>query len=391
MSLTQSWRSSRIATAVGASAVAATVLMAALPTPAYATALTGTITITSGSRLGSGTAKQVVVLTVSGATLSEDTVASVSLGLDTNCAALSSYVVTSPTSMTVKTPTLGCALTDQVANPLGEPIVITFADASTLTKTNGLFFIGPPSLATTKPVITENSSGLGSTYQVQRLAPGGGQTIRVKAGAAFIFDGRVAAALTASLGGKALTAIKVYNHLDVLLTTAAPDATLDVGNYFTAVTPTTLTTADTTLSVTQNTVVRSFDSTATGLSVTLRPNITSLSVTSGKANTATAVVITGTNFAPVGTLAAAALVMYTSGGTRSVNFCGVDVPIANITAATTTTVTLTTPNTLSANASGLGATTSSGPCPVRVVDATDPTTPVPSALNAASNFTFIVE
>src|SRR5690349_21544441 len=112
MFVASSWRSRAVGVA-GAALAAATVLAALPPTAAQAATLPGTIAVTipASGKLAADTGKQVVVLTVSGSgatALSESNVTGVTLGGDSACANLQNYVVTSATTVTVKTPSGGC-------------------------------------------------------------------------------------------------------------------------------------------------------------------------------------------------------------------------------------------------------------------------------------------
>ncbi|WP_426508874.1 hypothetical protein ACPPVO_59875 [Dactylosporangium sp. McL0621] len=157
MTQQQFWR--KRAVSLGLSTAAATaVIVGGLPYVAHA-ALTGTIAITTPStgKLAADTAKQVLVLTVTGQTLSEALVTGVNLGTDTNCQNIPTYIVTSATTLAVKTPTGGCPATTTSG---GDSIDILFAGGNTLSKTGGLTFIAPPAIAAAsdKPVINDNSA-----------------------------------------------------------------------------------------------------------------------------------------------------------------------------------------------------------------------------------------
>jgi hypothetical protein len=375
MSYAQPWRHSRLAIAVFAGAIAATSLAALTPTAAEAAALTGTITVTTptNAKLAALTAKQVVVLTVAGTgvpALTEDSVASVGLG-PTPCDALTTYVVTSATVITAKTP---------ATCPAGVgDIVITFASGDTLTKVGGITFVAPPSieLLAVKPVINDNSAALPVLNQHQRFGTGGGQVVRVKADSSFAFDPRSAATLTASMGGKAGTEIKVYADA----TSSVPLASSVAGvlnNSMSFKTAAGMT--DSSVTLTQNGVSKTFATAATGAVVAALPTVTSLSVQSGKAGaTNVSTVITGTNFPKV-------LADLTDATKWLVNFCGV---AATPTLASTTglTMTVTVPD-VAGQALGLGASTYAGPCPVTVTDVVATQT---SAITPGSDYMVINE
>jgi hypothetical protein len=380
--LHQLWRKRALALGLSAGAATAT-LVAGLPHVAFADVLTGTIAITSptSGKLAAATAKQVILLTVTGQPLSEAFVTSVDLGADPACAGLVSYIVTSATTIAVKTPTGGCAATDTTANPNGEPIVINFAGPNTLTRTpsattKGVFFVSAPSIAATNSVITENSSLM--TTPITRFVTNGGQVVRVSAGASFAFDPRSSASLGATLGGKAGTDVKVYdtNGAQILASTTSTPA---VGNYMTFKTASGMSASDSSLTLTQNGVSKTFTSTDTGASIVASPTVTSLSVTSGKTKASTSTVITGTNFDKT-------LADYTSGDWL-VNFCG---KAATVTAADTTKLTVTTPD-VADDATGLGVGKFAGPCPVTVVNNTVPASPVTSPVSPGGYFNFLSE
>src|SRR4051794_27627433 len=144
MSQQRFWRKRAVALTVSAGAATA-MIVGGLPHIAYAAALTGTIVISTPTtgKLAAGTAKQVLTLTVTGQTLSEALVTGVDLGPD--CLNVPTYIVTSATTIAVKTPSspVGCAATTASG---GDNIVINFAGGNTLTKTGGLFFINPPAI-----------------------------------------------------------------------------------------------------------------------------------------------------------------------------------------------------------------------------------------------------
>src|SRR6185312_9049546 len=155
------------------------------------------------------------------------------------------YIVTSPTTIAVKTPSGGCPATTASG---GDNIVINFAGSNTLTKTGGLFFINPPAIvaAANKPVITENSALLLTTNQVQRVLAAGGQTVRVKAASTYAFDPRTAQGLAVTFGGKAVTDLKVYDDsgsAPVLVAAGASSAPA-LGNFMTFKTGIGMTAAD---------------------------------------------------------------------------------------------------------------------------------------------------
>ncbi|GAA0724627.1 hypothetical protein Drose_37940 [Dactylosporangium roseum] len=380
MLLHRTWRKRAFATTLSAAAATATVL-AGLPAPAQAAALTGTITITSpiGGKVAADTAKQVILLTVAGQTLSEALVTSVDLGEDTDCQGITSYVVTSPTTIAVKTPTGGCAATSP-ALTAGDNIVINFAGSNTLTKTGGLFLINPPAIAalSDKPIIADNSSQLQTTNQVQRFVTNGGQIVRVKADSTYAFDPRTAAGLSVTFSGKPATEVKVYTGDGTQILPNTPSAPA-AGNYMTFKTPIGLNANDSNITITQNGVSKTFTTTDTGVSVVAAPTVSTLTVTSGKARGSTNTVVNGTGFSKV-------LTDYTTGATWAVQFCGVAGTVTAVN-ATGTAITVTTPDVTDTNP-GLGSGIFAGTCGVRVVDVTNS---ISSPLTPGSYFNFLAE
>jgi hypothetical protein len=404
MSLVPSWRHSRLVRAVSISAAAATLLVVVQPLPAHASVLPGTLAVTvpSNGKLAALTKNQVVTLTVSGTgatALSEDNVVAVKLGGDTNCDDLTNYVVTSATTINVKTPTTGCAASSSGA----EDVAILFNDLTnpdTITKTAGITFVTPPKIAAlvAKPVINDNSSGISDvTKQAQRFLTTGGQVVRVKAASDFAFDprtGTTAASLKVSLGGKDGTEVKVWDATTGLTqrtAAAATDLTVaaDVGNYMTFKTASGMDANNDTIIITQNGVSKSFLKADTGAEVAKGPIITSLSVTSGKATGGTTVAITGANF----TTTAAA---YANDGSNTVKvmFCGMEADNYGVSTVTPaipavnsggTIITVVTPN-VTADATGVGATKYAGVCPVSIEEGS-----WVSPVNAATSFAFLNE
>ncbi|WP_305782338.1 IPT/TIG domain-containing protein [Symbioplanes lichenis] len=327
-----------------------------------------TITTVTPSKVAAGQANRVIL--INGTNFDEDQITGITLGSDPDCANLQSYVVTSATQISVKTPAAvpaasnpataapGCVATTGAA----EDVTVLQVDASgatgSVTKSAAVTFVPPPSLTalvTTAgseayPAYTENSAELtDATKRVRDLTTAGGQAIRIKASGDFAFSGATSAGLSGTLGGKPLTTV---GFLTPLGATQAATAAGDAGNYWIARTGTALTASATpTLSITQGTVTRNFVVADHGLTIVATPVVTSLDVNSGKVNAATTVKITGTGFS--GTPA-----------DLSVTFCGVAAPTP--TASTLTSITVTTPTTVSGTAgTGLGTATA-GVCPVVV-------------------------
>jgi IPT/TIG domain-containing protein len=325
-----------------------------------------TITAVTPAKVPADTAARVVTITGTG--FDEDYISSVGLGGDTDCDDLDSYVVQSPTTLIVKTPTGGCA------SSAGTPETVTISDKQstpgTTTKGSAINFVPPPTLVTgqndatpanrLKPVVTENSSGLVLANQVITVQATGSQTLRVKAAANFAFSNAASNTFSASLGGKPMTDIKVY---DITANPIAPSTAAltntNNGNFFTAKTPV-LTPGTYPLVVSQNGVSATFAPAYTGLSVSTAPVVTSLDVTSGKTTGGTVVKITGTGFNPT--------VASYDGTIANILVCGNSVAP---TAATATSLTFTTPAG-GASATGLGASVYEGVCPVKVMNTIAP-------------------
>ncbi|MEV4507713.1 hypothetical protein AB0K00_01970 [Dactylosporangium sp. NPDC049525] len=355
MSYAHPWRRFRLVAAAAVGTLAATTLAVF---PAHAAA-TGTIAITSpaSGKLAAETAKQVATITVSGANatpLTEDTVASIGLG-PAPCNALTTYVVVSTTVVTVKTPDTCVAGTGDV--------VINFANSDTLTKTNGVTFVAPPAialLADKRPVINDNSVALATADQARRFSTGGGQIVRVKAADGFTFSPATSAGLSASMGGKAGTEVKVYATEDST-TPLAPTGTPTAGNAMTFKTAAGMTAGDNTITITQNGVSKTFLSAAHLATVVAAPTVTSLSVKEGKANaTGITTIITGTGFGK-------SLTDLQDATKWLVKFCGLAATVTADTAITGLAVKVTVPA-LAKDADGVGASSVSGVCPVTVTD-----------------------
>lgn len=374
MSLLTSRRARSVAATASAAVLVTGASLVASATPAFAADMT--ITSVSPTKVAATLANRVI--TITGTNFDEDSIASITVGGDADCASLTSYVVTSPTTISVKTPgngtntasVPGCAAS---SGGTAEPVTITASSTggANVTKASAVTFVPPPSVATASssqlPVITENSSEVAVANQVQALNAVGGQTIRIRAGADFAFSGAGTAGLSGTLGGKPLSTVGFLSSTGA---TQANSAAGDNANYWIAKTGTGLTASTTPeLTITQNTVSRTFATAATGLTIVATPTVTSLDVQSGKTNGSTTVKITGTGFSATTT-------------DNTVTFCGAS---ANVTAATTTLLTVTTP-TVSSTAGttpGLGTATA-GVCPVVVTKGG-----VASPVTSTSFFAFV--
>lgn len=381
MSYVLSGRRHRLVKLLGVASAAAMIVAMAPPTVAHAAAIVGTITVSpTTGKIAAATGKQVVSLTVAGAAvpaLSEANVSGVTLGTCTN---LQTYVVTSTTSISVKTPSpAGCTAS---SGGTAEDIIIIFANGDTLTKTGGITFVPPPLIdaVANKPVITNNSTELAAGQKVQRFVSTGGQVVRVYADSTFAFDPRTAAGLAASMSGKAGTDIKVYDPSGVQIpanTSSGPAA----GNSMSFKTATGMSTSDATITLTQSGVSKTFTTTDTNISVVTLPVITGLTTTSGKTGAANTVVINGTGFDKVAA---------NYGSTTKVTFCGVEAtfPSSGQVNAAGTQITAITPTAIANVAPGLGTGNYAGSCAVRVGDGTGTGD---SLVTADSTFTFVKE
>jgi hypothetical protein len=328
--------------------------------PASAAVLTGNIVVSSPTtgKVAANTAKQVILLTLTlpaGTTLSEENIKTVSLGA-TRCTDMEWYIVTGTTQIAAKTPddadddaNDGCAPT--ASSTTGETIVITFANDDTLTKAgSNLFFVAPPAIAAanTGPVVTENSYKITDPDdRVKRLIASGGQTVRITASADFAFSGGTAAGLSVTIGGKALTEVKAWNKAGTTaLTAAAADA--DKGNTLTGKTATGMTTSSPTVVITQNGVSKSFNTTASGITVVAAPVVTALSLTSVKAGVDTNVTVTGTGLAT----------------TATAKVCGVTATVVTPPTSAGTSMVITVPAGIVDADPGLGTGVYAGVCPV---------------------------
>jgi hypothetical protein len=370
--------------AAGATILAAGLAGAAIA-PMQAVAATGTLAVTTPSnfKLAADTAKQVIILTVSGTNatkLSEDNVKDVTLhDTDTDCQNLDTYVVTSPTTVTIKTPTGGCSVS--LTGP--EDVVIEFTDTTTLTKTDGLTFVPPPAVkaasGTVQPVSTEYSADLTYAQIKKRFLSTGGQTVRVLADATYAFDPRSTAGLKVNLGGKDGTEVKVFTVAGAALPSTSTEAqvTAEVGNFLTFKTASGMDTATDTLVITQNGVSKSFTGAPVGsFDVVAGPVITAISPGFGKPNGGTTVTITATGLDKT----------LTAGTDTKVFFCGIEGTGAAFNTAGTA-LTVTTPN-VTNSVNGLGTGNYAGTCPVTITLPNATPSPYTSPLNGASVFGF---
>jgi hypothetical protein len=365
MSIVRWWQRSRLV--VGAAVASVVSAVALVPaTPASATEFTtGNIAVSSpqSGKVAANTGKQVIILTLTtvpaGVTISEDGIASVSLGAE-GCEDLDWYIVTGTTQIAAKTPEGdpdvpdddGCAPT--ASTTVGETITITFANATndTWKKTgSNLFFVTPPAIADADdvPVFTENSMALDAEDRTHRLLASGNQYVRITAATTYGFSGGTAAGLAVSIGGKAATEVKAWSKANPTTALTGAASNDDKGNTLSFKTATGMTaSASPLLTITANGVSKTFNATATGLTIVAAPVVTAVSPATLKAGATTTVTLTGTGFA--------------SGTTATV--CGVTVtPGTPNGTGTSMTVSVDTDEIVN-DADGLGLTKFSGVCPV---------------------------
>jgi hypothetical protein len=350
--------------------------------PASAAVLTGNIVVSSPTtgKVAANTPKQVILLTLTvpaGTTVSDENITKVNLGA-TRCQDMEFYIVTGSSQIAAKTPDDATPANDGCAPTASgtETIEITFANGDTLTKaSSNLVFVTPPAIddVADKPVITDLSSALPDADQINRFNAAGGQTVRIDAGSAFSFAGGTTAGLAVSMGGKPLTEVKAWSNATPPVQLTGAGAGSDVGNFLTGKTATGMTTSSPTVVITQNGVSKTFTTAETGITIVNMPVITGISPTSGKADVATDVTLTGTGFG-------------TTGMTATV--CGVTAVVKTQGNATGTSMVITVPNSgIADSASGLGSDVFSGPCPIVVTNSSS----VVSPTTAAATFTVLAE
>lgn len=386
MKFVHRWRRVGSATAVTSALVGAVLA----PAAAQAADIVGTITVTapSNARIAAGSVKQVLAFSISGTdvpALSEDNVNDVSLkgnsasGVATTCGV--TYVVTTATTVIGKTAT-NCAILGPAS------IVMTLANGSgtdTLTKANAITLVTPPSIAdvtgTVPPVINDNSVLLNAANQTARFSATGGQTVRVRAGASFGFDPTTAAGLAVTMNGKAGTNLKVYTGSTGLGALVQTTTSSTPANSMTFTTGAGMTAGPVSLTITQGGITKTFTATATSNGptpvVVSLPNVTSLSVTGGRASQQVSTTITGTGLPR-------ALGDAQDSSKWLITFCGAAVAGSDVTAVndTGTSITVNVPP-VSGLSPGLGAGVYAGICPVAVTDLTQlPHQTSPIALGA---------
>ena len=157
------------------------------------------------------------VITVTGTGFDEDVISGVTIA---GCVTAPTYVVTSPTTLSLKT-AVDCAVGTNKA------ITVTDTSSNTAvtnpTATGGamaLDFVDAPALltgdATHNPVVSENSQNIAYASQVLTGPTTGGTTIRIKSAAATPFVNTTAYPLAASVDGVALTKVTMHTGGDYL-------------------------------------------------------------------------------------------------------------------------------------------------------------------------------
>ena len=272
--------------AVSAAAAAALGTFAFSATQAdAATSTLVSITSLNVHHVAALTANQVI--TVTGTGFDEAVISGVAIN---GCTTAPTYVVSSPTTLLVKT------ANDCATSSTG---VITITDSSNNTAVSNpaassgamaLSFVAAPTIATAsatvKPVVTENSQGVAFANQVTTANTKGGTVIRVKAGST-PFVNTTAYPLSATLSGVALTKVTMATG----------------GSYFTGVVGAHAADAAPVLKVTSNGVTKSFLYGAGGSSATagthdfqyVGTGIT-VSPASGPINGGTVLTVTGSGF-----------------------------------------------------------------------------------------------
>jgi hypothetical protein len=181
-----------------------------------------TVTKLSVHRLPASTANQVITLTGTG--FDEDVLKSVDIN---GCTKTAPYVVSSPTSLLVKTPD-DCLKTGTGAITLTDTSDDTYVTVPGATGGGqALVFVDAPSIATAsdtvKPVVTENTSGVAFANQQTTASTKGGTVIRVTAGSVK-FVNSATYPLSATLGGVALTGVTLGTSGNFLTGVVGPHA-----------------------------------------------------------------------------------------------------------------------------------------------------------------------
>lgn len=343
------YRRSRLALAL-AVVVCVTGLVLASMQDARAAASTYGMTITAinPKKVAALTANQPVTITGTG--FDSALISSVSLGPCAN----STWIVVNSTTLIAQTPNNSCGVaTAGTTTP--ETITITDVDGNSLTftgtATTGLFYVNPPTVASTNPIYLDNSHNLPTKMKKARST--GGQVVRIVAAADYTF----AAGTTVTLGGAALTGVTIGGG-------NVP------GNYLLGTTPA-RPEGSASLVITANGVSKTWSSATTGFTYWSPPNVTAVTPNFGKAvasgDVGATVVLTGTGFS-------------TTAADNTVKFCGKDATVKTSPAPTATTLSVTAPD------PALGTGVYEGVCPVVVtVGGND------SAITASTKYAYLTQ
>ncbi|WP_165865718.1 IPT/TIG domain-containing protein [Vallicoccus soli] len=308
-----------------------------------ATAAAPTITSVAPHLVAALTANQII--TVTGTGFSEDVIADVSV---TGCTTDPVYIVSSPTSLLLKTAADCAAGTNAVVtlkDDQGATLVASTPNSATATvaAAHKLNFVAAPTIsakATTHPVIQANTSAHAQSEQVITAPVGGGTTVKVTAGST-PFVNTTATPLAATLGGVPLTGIVMASGGASFTGKVGPHAAGAVA-----------------LSVTSGGVTKTFsvadtDFSYAGNTITVTPAF-------GPSNGGNDIKIAGTGF--------------TAGSTVTV--CGTAATVKAGTTATAMTVTVPKSATTAVD----------GPCTVKVTTGT-----VSSVVTPGSTYTYVAQ
>lgn len=306
------------------------------------------------------------VITITGTGFDEANIASVSIDKCTESdgnggTVVSSlpYIVTSPTTLVLKT-TAACAAgigTVTITDTASSPATAVSVPGSSVSGAMYLEFKTPPTLASTNPVIENNTAGQATAAQIKTAPTTGGTTIKVTAGSNKFFNSS-SYPLTATLGGTAVTNLKPIYH-----TTNAGETQVDA---FTATVPAHVA-GTVPLTVVSGGITTTFTATQTGFSYA-GTAITSLTPNYGPSDGANKIKIMGSGF--------------TSGSVVTV--CGVNAPLSATAGDNTATqlvvtvpaITVTTP----------GTDPVDGVCTVKVA-----TAGVNTIVNQNSTYTYVAQ
>jgi hypothetical protein len=278
------------------------------------------------------------------------------------------YVVTSPTTLVVKTNAFctGTANVVTLTDQAGDTVVSVPGATSGAMK---LDFITPPNLvavptdlsaAGTLPVVSFNTAKQTPINQVAKAPTTGGTTIKVTAGTNK-FAQSTTYPLAASLGGVALTGVTGYTAAGTVVTSGAVDYfTAKVGAHAAGAVG---------LSVTSAGITKSFSNALTNFAYS-GPTI-SVAPAFGPTDGGNVVKITGAGFT----------------SSTTVSFCGVNAPQLTVApnASTATVISVTAPAFVDP-ALTTAAAAVDGPCSIKVT-----TAGVTSVVNAGSTYTYVAQ